>query len=253
LEFGFWSKVLRNIDMKGIVACLGDSLTAGEVSYDWIIDLESRPQNASVRFVNLGVGGDTSYNALKRLPKVVQCRPNKVIVLIGANDIVATINSTFRRALGIWKRLPQKPSLKCYEENVRQIVSRLKNETTARVALCSLPIIGEDPKSDINRRIGEFSAIIRQIARTENICYIPFYERIHEQIVASPGRDAGSVFLSMGQVAFKIRVLHKSIDEVGKQNGWRFHHDGYHLNSRGGKILADLVQEFVAGRSEKNE
>jgi hypothetical protein len=28
-------------------------------------------------------------------------------------------------------------------------------------------------------------------------------------------------------------------------NGWRFHTDGIHLNSRGGIIVADLVQEFI--------
>ncbi len=37
------------------VACLGESLTKGEVSYNWIAELQSRPQNASIHFVNLGV------------------------------------------------------------------------------------------------------------------------------------------------------------------------------------------------------
>ena len=128
---------------NGIVACLGASLTAAEVSYDWIGDLESRPQNASIRFVNLGVGGDLVYNALKRVPQVIQCRPNKVVVLVGGNDVLAVIDPIMRHLYGPWKRLPQKPSPKWFEENVRQIVSRLKNETTARVALGSLPIFGE--------------------------------------------------------------------------------------------------------------
>ena len=230
-----------------VVACLGASDTKGEVSYDWVADLQSRPQNAPIRFVNLGVGGDLAYNALKRLPQVIQCRPNKVIVLIGGNDIVAAVDPTMRRLYGPWKHLPQAPSPKWYEENLRQIVSRLKSETTARVALCSFPVIGEDPGSEANRYIGEYNAIIKQIAREENVIYIPFYERLHEQIVASPGRAfTGSVFLSMCRAAFKILVLHKNLDEVGEQDGWRFHVEGLHLNSRGGKILADLVQEFVA-------
>jgi hypothetical protein len=28
-------------------------------------------------------------------------------------------------------------------------------------------------------------------------------------------------------------------------NGWRFHTDGVHLNSRGGMLAADLVQGFL--------
>jgi lysophospholipase L1-like esterase len=233
-----------------VVVCLGESLTKGEVSYDWVADLQSCPQNASVRFVNLGVGGDHSYNALKRLPQVIQCHPDKVVVLIGAGDVLCTLSATRDRVFRIWKRLPQKHSLKWFDENIRQIVSKLKNETTARVALCSLPLAGEDPESEVNRRSREYSMIIKQIANEENISYIPFYERLYEQTVASPGRafvsNFLSDFLSQSRAAFKILVLHKSLDEVGQQDGWRFHTDGVHLNSRSGKMLADLVQEFVA-------
>ena len=95
--------------------------------------------------------------------------------------------------------------------------------------------------------VKQLRAIVKRIAREENVNYIPLYERMREQIVASPGRAlTGSVFLPMWRAAFKIFVLHKSLDEVRKQNGWRFHVEGCHFNSRGGKILADLVQEFVA-------
>jgi lysophospholipase L1-like esterase len=233
-----------------VVACLGESLTKGEVSYNWIADLQSRPQNASIHFVNLGVGGDHSYNVLKRLPQIIQCHPNKVVVLIGAGDVICTVSATRDRVFRIWKRLPQKHSFEWFDENIRQIVSKLKNETTARVALCSLPLAGEDPESEVNRRAREYSMLIKQIANEENVSYIPLYERMHEQVAASPGRAFVSNFLydflSQCRAAFKILVLHKSLDEVGQQGGWRFHVDGAHLNSRSGKILADLVQEFVA-------
>jgi lysophospholipase L1-like esterase len=238
-----------------VVACLGASHTEAKAggSYDWIGDLQSRPQNASIRFVNLGVGGDLAYSALKRLPQVIQCCPNKVVVLIGTNDVVTSIFPNARRFLGTWKRIPQEPSPEWYGENLRLIVSRLKNETTAQVALCSLAVIGEDPESmdicqqEVNRCIEEYSVIIKRIASEERVSYIPFYERMHEQIIASPGRAFTEFsFLSMYRDAFKLLVLHKSLDEIGKQNGWRFLSDGIHLNSRSGKILANLVQEFVA-------
>jgi hypothetical protein len=59
------SSAIQTSSKSMVVVCLGESLTKGEVSYDWVADLQSCPQNASVRFVNLGVGGDHSYNALK--------------------------------------------------------------------------------------------------------------------------------------------------------------------------------------------
>jgi len=236
-----------------VVACLGASHTEAKGSYDWIGDLQARPQNASIRFVNLGVGGDLAYSALRRLPTVIQCRPDRVVILVGTNDVVTATFRNARRFIGTWKRLPQEPSPEWYEENLRQIVRRLKNETTARVALCSLAVIGEDPESadlvqrEVNRCIEDYSAIIKRVAREEGVAYIPFYERMHEQIVASPGRAFTAFrFLAMYRDAFKLLVLRRSLDEIGQQNGWRFHSDGIHLNSRSGKVLADLVQEFVA-------
>jgi hypothetical protein len=42
-----------------------------------------------------------------------------------------------------------------------------------------------------------------------------------------------------------VLVLRKSPDQIAELNGWRFHSDGVHVNSRGGLILADLVQDFI--------
>lgn len=69
---------------------------------------------------------------------------------------------------------------------------------------------------------------------------------MHAQIMESPGRAFTRFgFLSFYRDAFRVLVLHKSPDEVAQMNGWRFHTDGVHLNSRGGMIAADLVQEFI--------
>jgi lysophospholipase L1-like esterase len=45
---------------------------------------------------------------------------------------------------------------------------------------------------------------------------------------------------------FQQLVLHKRHDEIGQLNGWSIHRDGIHLNSQGGKLLADLVQEVLS-------
>jgi len=76
--------------------------------------------------------------------------------------------------------------------------------------------------------------------------YIPFYEQKHDLILASPGRAFTSFdFPPFYRDVFQQFVLHKSNDEIGQLNGWRFHRDGIHLNSRSGKLLADLTQEFL--------
>jgi lysophospholipase L1-like esterase len=82
--------------------------------------------------------------------------------------------------------------------------------------------------------------------REENLIYIPLYEVMHHQIVVCPGRAFTSFrFLPFFRDAFRSIVLHRSIDDIARVNGWRFHTDGIHLNSSGGMILANLVQEFI--------
>ena len=238
---------------KAVVACLGASATRAKGSYDWIRDLEQRPSNASLRFCRFAQGGDLAYNGLQRLPDVIKSHPDIVIVLLGDNDVLALISKKFARFVRLWKHLPSKPSPEWYRENMQAIVCRMKRDTSARIALCSLLPFGEDPGSvnpfqaELNWRIAEYNTILKEIASAEEVSYLPLYERMQELVLASPGPTfTGFNFLPFYRNAFSQFVLHKSLDEIGHRNGWRLHTDGIHLNSRGGKILADLVQEFIS-------
>jgi len=236
-----------------IVACLGSSSTAGKgQAFNWIDELERRPRNRRFRFRNFGVGGDLAYNAFQRLPDVLACYPDKVVILVGGNDVLALVSDKVRRFFRISKNLPSQPTPEWFRENLRAIARHVKAESSAAVALCSLPPIGEDPsseeplQSELNRRIQEYSAIIREIARDESAYYIALHEAMLAQIMRSPGRAFTHFrFLSFYRDAFRVWALRKSPDEVAQMNGWRFHTDGVHLNSRGGMIVADLVQEFI--------
>jgi hypothetical protein len=69
---------------------------------------------------------------------------------------------------------------------------------------------------------------------------------MHAQIMSSRGRAFTRFqFLVFYRDAFRVLILRKSPDEVAQLNGWGFHTDGVHLNSRGGMIVADLVQDFI--------
>jgi lysophospholipase L1-like esterase len=236
-----------------IVACLGSSSTAGHgQAFDWISELKRRSRNQRFQFHNFGVGGDLAYNALERLPEVAACRPEKVVVWIGGNDALALTSAKMRRFFRVTKHLPSEPSAEWFHENIQKIAHRLKAKTTASVALCSLPQIGEDPasvhpfQSEINRRIEVYSAIIREVAEQENCIYLAVHEAMLAQIEMSPGRAFTSFrLLPFYRDAFRVLVLKKSPDEVARMNGWRFHTDGVHLNRRGGMIAAELEQEFI--------
>ena len=241
-------------DTRATVACLGSSSTAGQgQAFGWIDELERRPQNRRFDFRNLGVGGDLAYNALQRVPAVIACHPDKVVVLIGANDALTMVFANARRVLAGWmKHLPREPSVEWFRENLEATVDRLKRETTARIALSSLGPIGEDADSldpvqrTLNERVAELSGIIKETAVSNQIAYIPFYETLRDQIVASPRKALTKFrFLPIYLDTLRFYVLRRSSDQIAQANGWRFHVDGVHLNQRGGMILANLVQQFL--------
>ncbi|HXS85926.1 MAG TPA: hypothetical protein VN741_09850 [Mycobacterium sp.] len=51
----------------------------------------------------------------------------------------------------------------------------------------------------------------------------------------------------LGSNTTASKGTYKWIDELAKRlsNGWQFHVDGIHLNTRGGRILAEVVQQFL--------
>jgi lysophospholipase L1-like esterase len=236
-----------------VVACLGSSSTAGKgQAFNWVAELQQHLTGAHYVIENFGVGGDLAYNALQRLPGAIACQPRKIIVFIGGNDALALVSRKALRFFQIFKRLPCEPTPEWFRTNLRAIVRRCKAESSAEIALCSLPPIGEDPassnhfQSELNRRIEELSVVIRDIAFEEDVGYIPLHEALLEQIKKSAGRPLTEFRLfPFYRDAFRTLVLRKTPDEVARMNGWRFHTDGVHLNSRSGLLVADLVQRFI--------
>ncbi|MGA7134289.1 MAG: SGNH/GDSL hydrolase family protein [Mycobacterium sp.] len=236
------------------VACLGSSTTTAKGTFNWIDELARRPQNRRFRFVNFGVGGDLSVNIAKRLDPVLRVAPDRVIVLIGTNDILATVFPNFRRFIRAWKQISEEPSPAHFKDNLELITRRLQQETSAMIALSSLSPIGEalrpdDPvQSRLNELVAAYNGIIGDVSHSCDAHYIPFCERFRDQLdrlaVAKPfTRFSFAAFYR--DYLFREMILRRSFDEISQRNGWEFHIDGIHLNTRGGRILTDVVQQFL--------
>jgi lysophospholipase L1-like esterase len=236
------------------VACVGSSTAAAKGTYRWIPELESRPRNGRFRFANFGVGGDLSFNTVRRVGRVAALRPDRVIILIGANDILASVFPNFRRIVRVWKGLPHEPTAQLFRENLCLITRRLRRETDARIALSSLAPVGEDPhsvdavQSRLNELFAEYAAVIREVSAHEGTDYIGFYEAFRDELERS---KTAKPFTRFSFPAFyrdylvREMILRRSFDEISRINGWKFHIDGIHLNTRGGRILTEAVQPFL--------
>jgi len=230
------------------VVCVGDSLVRGQVSFDFVELLRQRLSEDGFRFFNAGVNGDLAYNVLVRLDTVIAYHPDFVIVLAGSNDVNATLSSGIGLGYRLWKRLPQEPAIDWYHSNMLRIVRLLKEKTSARIAITSPPVMGEDLASLPNERVRVYSALLLSLAIQEGITYLPVHERHEEYLqridhVAGRSHDAKSTL--MWTSLFRHYVLRHDFATIARQNGFVLTTEGLHLNGPGAAIVADVVEAFL--------
>lgn len=234
------------------MVCFGASLTAGTVSVNYLDLLSARPSLAEFRFVNHGVNGDLAWNGLERLDRVIAERPDFVTVLIGTNDVNATMSERNLLRYKALNHLPTEPTLTWYECNLGTIVKRLKHETRAQLALLSLAVIGEDLEHEANRKVVLYNDAIRRVAREENVAYLPLHERMVAYLrdhdgdrAALPPRLGYRDGLHNTGNALALHHAGLSWDEVSRRNGLLLTTDCLHLNGVGAGMVADLIEAWL--------
>ena len=140
----------KNVN-KHIVVCLGASIVRGQVSANFVNLLNQRMCKHGFHFINAGVNGDLAYNVLLRLKTVVDKQPDFVIILVGTNDVIGALVPRLAKWYRRAKKLPQLPTEQWYCDNILKIVHYLKENTRARIALASLPVLGENLTSTFNK------------------------------------------------------------------------------------------------------
>ncbi|MFD4443554.1 SGNH/GDSL hydrolase family protein [Nocardia sp. NPDC058519] len=218
-------------DTRPIVVAAGASMTRGTLGADWVGALRTDPQHRGHQFVNAGINGNTTADLLERIDAdIVACRPAAVTLLIGTNDV--------RDGL----------PLEQYRENLRAIVERVKTRTTARIALMSLPPLGEDLDAPINHTLSGYNAVIEEIAADTGVNYLPLHERMTEVLrqVAAPGPEYSFSFVGALAAATRHYLFGQSWDQVARNGGIRLLVDHIHLSDRGGAIVADLTSTWLS-------
>jgi len=232
---------------KHLAVCAGDSITRGAVSANYVDLLAGRLPRWD--FVNAGVNSELAFNLAGRLDQIIALDPDAVTILIGTNDVNATFG--LRSALGYYaiQRFPERPNPLFFRENLTLVVRRLKRETRARIALFSIPPIGEASDHYAYLRTEEYSTIIREVAESEEVDYLPLRERLVEyleSLPASPHAPPFRRFGTIGRRAIRARILlGRSLDEISASNGFRLLVDGIHLNTHGAAIAAALAEAFI--------
>lgn len=229
------------------IVCLGDSLTRGQVSVDYVEMLARRDRGAAT-FTNAGVNGDLAFNVLQRLDSIIDLRPDVVSVLIGTNDANASLSEKNVRMMTRMKKLPTRPTIEWYRENLTAIVDRLAAETSARIALLSLPVLGEELGSPSVQRSATYSAVVKEIADSRDVTYLPLHDRQLSYLAAghyTPGIRFRDGRLLSASAATQHFVLRRPFDSISRSRGLQLTTDLIHQNTRGATMIADLIGQFL--------
>ncbi len=233
-----------------VVVCIGDSITHGRVSHNYVDELASRHTDTQYSFVNAGINSELAYNVLKRIDEIIRSKPDYITILIGSNDVLASLNTENGARYMKEMKLPQMPDRQWYEENLTSIVDILQQKTKARIALLSLPPVTEDRTHPGYKRAAEYSTFIKALAEKRNLAYLPLNESL-DQILRKMNRKQKSTYVGgdyklMYTAILSHYLLRKSWDDVAENSGFEFLTDEVHLNGRGALMVRDLIEGFLA-------
>lgn len=85
-----------SLSYADVILCFGDSITAGYRATPYPTNLQNMYGSSSgTQIINAGSGGENTYNGVNRLEgELSQYSPNYVVIMEGANDVMAGISSS---------------------------------------------------------------------------------------------------------------------------------------------------------------
>jgi lysophospholipase L1-like esterase len=229
------------------LVCLGDSITQGDMGASYVRLLEQRLAPAGWVIFNAGINGDLSSNALARVDAVLAAQPTAVTLLIGTNNLHATMSAPNYASYVRLGKTHQPVTFEGYQADVAEIVRRLQQATTARIALVSIPLMSEDVTHAVNRRGDEYSAYLQALAGQLHVVYLPLREA-QKAYLQSTGKKGGPPYENTEPLMTSAMIwsfLGMSPDWIAARIGNQFTIDNLHSNTRAAGMIADVVEKFV--------
>lgn len=234
------------------IVFLGDSITHGRVSYDYVASIAKHPSLADYQIINEGINSRLTVQILEQLENVKQINPDIVFLLIGTNDLKATLSEEeYNRYANLWK-LKDPVTEESFVRNLTKIIQTIQKDNKTKLVVFSPPVLGEDPNSIPFQRSKRFAELTKQVVTKEKAIYKPLHETL------SRGLDESKLNVrkpyiqgtwGMYWTILKYYSSTSSWNDLGDSNGYYYLTDAIHLNERGGKILEDMaLEEILVGK-----
>ena len=235
---------------KKIIACIGDSLTHGNIGQSWVDYLREEFPNDI--FLNEGINANTTWQVLQRLEPIFECKPDLVILMIGTNDALGSfdIDSGLRYKKN--NNLPEVPSFKKYKEQLLELIEKIGIQS--KIAICTLPPIGENVNSEVNKHVNLFNDYIKLIANQKKLSLLPVSDALWSDINSRTypiklEYNSKAMPLLMKRILggiFHYYLFKKSWNDISRAKGQWILFDQIHLNERGAEIVYKLAKDFIA-------
>jgi len=235
-------------DNRPIVLCCGDSITHGHIGYNWVGAL--REQDSSKIYVNAGINGDLAWNLNQRLENALKCNPDYITILIGTNDAMGSQKIKFIQEYYVTnKGLPQLPSMDWYKKELESMIQCIKSHSNAKIAISTLPWIGERASDDIISVVKEYNNIIKNIASKYDLILIDFFSHLSKFIGSNSASHPYETTQWRTLRVLRAIILHyvfsQNWNQIGKKYGLKALCDHIHLNEDAGMILENEIREFL--------
>jgi lysophospholipase L1-like esterase len=231
-----------------VIVLVGDSLTHGRIGSGYVSMLADELDNERFILINAGVNSHLAWNLSQRLDEIIDCKPSIITVLIGTNDVNASTSEKEGQAYVKNMKLPQMPDQTWFKETLQSVINRLQNETSAAIALLSIPTIGEVPDHSAFKLSLDYRSIVKEVAEITGVTYLPLQEQMVTYLEENPGSPKYPIESSRMQMLFSIfkhYLFGRSWDNIAERSGFRLHTDYLHLNSISARMIADLIKQFI--------
>tara|TARA_Y100000389_G_scaffold59594_1_gene55705 strand:- start:326 stop:1093 length:768 start_codon:yes stop_codon:yes gene_type:complete len=238
--------------MNKTIYCVGDSLTAGKCSYNWVKKLNFKLKKDGFTVVNKGKDGETSTVLMQRLKwDIIEHEPDFIVIMIGGNDLIGSIHESMGPLyMKLFPEVQKKPpSIADYETNIEKIMEeldiRLPKKTS--VVFLSPPPIGEGGPHSKEWKCGQdLSNIYKRLSQeaSDRIYFLDLYDIVKKDMIKA-GCNRPLV-ISLKRI-WLTSVMSKfmTFNTLRWLNGFKYTNDGIHFCNEFGEICINLITEWI--------
>ena len=136
-----------------------------------------------------------------------------------------------------------------YEKELESMIQYMKSHSHAKIAISTLPWIGERAADDIIGVVKEFNNIIKKMASKYDLVLIDFFNHLGQFIGNNSSSDPYQTTQWRTIRVLRAIILHyvfgQNWNRIGKRYGLKALCDHIHLNEDAGMILENEIREFL--------